>query len=479
MRARDIEALLLAALLHDVGHLAFGHYLEEMAGLFRGRTHVDYAVLLLDPSRGTATCKGHPVLFGAPNRDAAEADRELIKSVVRKDWGVRGAEVDELLARAAEILRLGHDTGAAKRGRGRFVPEMSRELKQEVLHSIMDSAIDADKLDYLLRDAYHSGVHYPQGIDVDRFFQSLTALAFFPHQRRQNAGPLRASIAVTDKGLLPVESILIARYQMFSCVYWHHTTRALTAMLQYLVLSYLESAASEAATNRRLDELIARYRELEDQEAVVWLRGQLLRDKNAPKEVLTLWREAADAVLGVDRTLIYWAVFELQYKPGEAQTERRIFEGLSEATKIPPGSGTAASVKHYRAVRSEFSRLLAEKLGGKVKFADGEVLVDIPPAGKDQVDNVFVIKQGEKRRKVYRIQELSPLANAVSNAFSYWVRKPRVFMNPKVWKRCRDAGLGERDIWEACFAALEDTALHQPYLPLERGRVAHGPDNVS
>jgi HD superfamily phosphohydrolase len=485
--ARDVEALLLAALLHDVGHLAFGHYLEEMEGLFRGRTHVDYAVLLLDPRRGTegaASRQTSPVLFGRQSRKAAETDRELIRSAVRNNWGVQEEELDELLERAAEILRLKHSATAASQGAGCLAPRTSRELKQEVLHSIMDSAIDADKLDYLLRDAHHSGVHYAQGIDVDRFYQSLTAIPFFPRHDPQNADTLRASIAVTERGLLPVESILIARYQMFSCVYWHHTTRALTAMLQYLVLSYLAlSGDSEAAVNRRLDELIARYRKLEDEEAIVWLKGQLLSDRTALPEVVDLRGDMADGVLGADRKLIYWSVFELQYRPGEAQKERKIFEGLREATKIPPEGSPAASVNHYRAVRAEFSKLLSEKLDKKVLFADGEVLIDIPPAGKDQVDNVFVVRQGgeqgAKQGKIYQIQELSPIANAVGDAFSYWVRKPRVFMNPKTSKRCRAAGFGDKNVWEACFSAVEDMVLRQPYLPLSRARSGRGSDSAS
>jgi hypothetical protein len=47
---RDIEALLTAALLHDIGHIAFGHALEEMSGLFEGRMHEDYAI---DVARGS------------------------------------------------------------------------------------------------------------------------------------------------------------------------------------------------------------------------------------------------------------------------------------------------------------------------------------------------------------------------------------------------------------------------------------------
>jgi hypothetical protein len=44
--AVDIRAVLLAAILHDSGHLAFGHFIEEMDDLMVGLKHADYIIFL-------------------------------------------------------------------------------------------------------------------------------------------------------------------------------------------------------------------------------------------------------------------------------------------------------------------------------------------------------------------------------------------------------------------------------------------------
>src|SRR5205814_8597982 len=99
--------------------------------------------------------------------------------------------------------------------------------------------------------AHHCGVEYPRGIDKLRFMQSLTVMPVPPpvtlperaeeHQPRTR----RASICVTEKGILPLESLVVARYQMFRAVYWQHTVRAQTAMLQFAIEEYLARGRPE------------------------------------------------------------------------------------------------------------------------------------------------------------------------------------------------------------------------------------------
>jgi len=45
--ALDVRAVLLASILHDAGHLAFGHFIEEMDDLMQGLKHSDYTLVLL------------------------------------------------------------------------------------------------------------------------------------------------------------------------------------------------------------------------------------------------------------------------------------------------------------------------------------------------------------------------------------------------------------------------------------------------
>ena len=83
--------------------------------------------------------------------------------------------------------------------------------------SLVTGQIDADRADYLLRDAYHIGTNYGS-YDLRRLLVTLT-IAEHP----ETGAPM---IAVEDGGLHAAEALIIARYMMFTQVYFHHTRRA-------------------------------------------------------------------------------------------------------------------------------------------------------------------------------------------------------------------------------------------------------------
>src|SRR5690348_9752079 len=96
---------------------------------------------------------------------------------------------------------------------------------REPLAGLVSGSLDVDKLDYLSRDAWMCGVPYGV-IDVDRLLTSLTVAA----------GPDgRPALALHEKGLAALESLLFAKYQMYRNVYWHHAVRSATGMFKRLV----------------------------------------------------------------------------------------------------------------------------------------------------------------------------------------------------------------------------------------------------
>ncbi len=96
---------------------------------------------------------------------------------------------------------------------------------REPLAGLIAGSLDVDKLDYLSRDAWMCGVPYGV-IDVDRLLGSLTVAP----------GPDgRPTLALHEKGLAALESLLFAKYQMYRNVYWHHAVRSATAMFKRLV----------------------------------------------------------------------------------------------------------------------------------------------------------------------------------------------------------------------------------------------------
>jgi HD superfamily phosphohydrolase len=81
--------------------------------------------------------------------------------------------------------------------------------------------LDADRMDYLQRDAFFTGVAGGK-YDAD---QLLGSLRIFQVDGRQVLG-------IDRRGVVALESFLLARYMMFASVYFHHTTRMFERILQ-------------------------------------------------------------------------------------------------------------------------------------------------------------------------------------------------------------------------------------------------------
>lgn len=162
------ELLIVAALLHDLGHWPFCHPIEDLA------------------------------LEGMPPHES-NAARFLLRDtqlahVLRHEWSIDPAEVLDVLVPKSDTPQL------------------------RLLRSILSGPIDVDKMDYLERDSLHCGVPYGRNFDKQRLIQSLVL---------NEAGD---GLALTDKGKTAAELMVFARYVMFSEVYWHHAVRSATSM---------------------------------------------------------------------------------------------------------------------------------------------------------------------------------------------------------------------------------------------------------
>ena len=80
--------------------------------------------------------------------------------------------------------------------------------------------LDADRMDYLLRDAYFTGVAGGT-FDAAQLVGSLRVLEVDG----------RPQLGVDGRGVVALESFVLARYMMFASVYFHHTTRAFERVL--------------------------------------------------------------------------------------------------------------------------------------------------------------------------------------------------------------------------------------------------------
>ncbi len=107
-----------------------------------------------------------------------------------------------------------------------FSPREIALLCTTPLGEIITSDIGSDRMDYLLRDSHYTGVAYGV-IDSDRIANSL---AF-----------LRQRLVLRERGLEAAESLLVARFTMFSTVYLHKTVRIASRMLQQAICLALQS----------------------------------------------------------------------------------------------------------------------------------------------------------------------------------------------------------------------------------------------
>jgi hypothetical protein len=107
------------------------------------------------------------------------------------------------------------------------------------LQGLISGSLDLDKIEYLKRDALMCGVPYGE-IDVDRLTHSMVLL--------DDPDTGRRTVAVVEKGLAALESLLFAKYQMYRNVYWHHAVRSATAMYKRVVGDALRSGALSDAS---------------------------------------------------------------------------------------------------------------------------------------------------------------------------------------------------------------------------------------
>lgn len=180
----SIQTLVVAALLHDIGHYPFSHTLEEL---------------------------GYPII------EHEKVGRSIIEN----------SEIAPILERDYHL--------SPERVADFIDPPKTKALPadDELLNSLLSGALDVDKLDYLPRDARACNVPYG-GVDVARLQESLRVHPNVQGQRR---------VVVTHKGISPLHSLLHARQEMFDNIYWHHTSRAFQVMLMRAVQEALQCGA--------------------------------------------------------------------------------------------------------------------------------------------------------------------------------------------------------------------------------------------
>ncbi len=217
-----IQLARLVGLLHDIGHLAYSHMTENalFSIALQGAKPIDEnAKRLYDELSSYSSGKGLKV---------HEAyTRALIERLIRKASEDREAmdfdEIQSLLRLAAEALEPQSEQAE------KVLEELGlRNGALSVIHEMISNEIaDADRLDYLQRDAQSTGIVYGN-IDLERLIRGI----------RVNVTDKGPHLALDVKSLQTLEDIFDARYKMYRSVYYHHKviaiSKAVTRFLTYL-----------------------------------------------------------------------------------------------------------------------------------------------------------------------------------------------------------------------------------------------------
>jgi uncharacterized protein len=203
---RDLQLVRLASLLHDVGHAPFSHAAED---------------LLPEQDNGKKFKHEHysAAIVRTELRDVIETH-----ALNTTNYGFTADDVAALI-------------------------EGSTSAKQRLFwRDLIDGQMDADRMDYLLRDSYHAGVQYGK-FDLNRLVNTVRAI---PGTRGR-----APRLGIDEGGAHAAEGLVLARYFMFTQVYFHKTRVAYDIHLRGALKELLPSGKFPPPTTTGLGEFLA------------------------------------------------------------------------------------------------------------------------------------------------------------------------------------------------------------------------------
>lgn len=198
-------SLRLAGLLHDVGHGPFSHVSERVYG----RMPEMRSVLDWIQSDYGVTPKEHEALSFL-----------VVRSRSFRSWFdaqiVRGGLMPRSLTSRLDLDRLAG-----------WIIGYEKEPKSKYLADIINGPMDADKLDYLARDAYFGGLAI--AYDLDRYLKTIEVVTT---TRRDGVQVIRLGLPLS--GLNALEQIVISKMMLYSYMYYHQKVRVAEALFEDL-----------------------------------------------------------------------------------------------------------------------------------------------------------------------------------------------------------------------------------------------------
>jgi len=293
----EYEAAQIAILLHDIGHGPFSHALEH--SLLQGIKHESLSYLLMSALND---------------------------------------EFDGRLELALRIFR--------------------NSYPRKFLHQLVSSQLDIDRLDYLKRDCFFTGVQEGT-IGVDRIISMLSVY--------------REQLVVEQKGIYSIENFLTARRLMYWQVYLHKTTLSAERMLVGIIkrAQTLVQGGERVTSSASLQMFLKNSFSIEDfRTNAKALKSFGVLDDNDIWGGIKCWRDHHDKILStLCKMLLERRLFQitLSSDPIKKQTIEKV---------------RAAVSKHYLTLRAESNYLFSYGSVSNEAYAEGQQINIITKQGE-------------------------------------------------------------------------------------------------
>lgn len=341
------QLVIIACLLHDIGHGPFSHTFED---LFHDKAirHEDWTPFFLAEYRTDA-------FFAAynkhnPRHHLTSEKFQLIEDMI-----------------------------------------MHRRTSKKVLADIVSSQLDADRLDYLLRDSHFCGVAYGE-FDLSWMLHCM-AIVHSSHGER---------LGITHKGIGVVEHYLVARRLMTRNIYHYQKKMALEFLLVQLLKSLSENLTNplyKEITNTRLGQFLLAAHNFNQQADKSATAKTTFLQQNYP-----IYKELCDYDV--------FAVIKLLSDKNDNHPAIQIAKRLQNRLmpKVIRLDQTTTPIAN--------ELIAALKQDGKNKFHDWQVSVIETPHQSYKVDNdpILVVNEHDV---VKPINEISLLINAISDKYEH------------------------------------------------------------
>jgi len=219
---RKMSRLLrLSGLFHDIGHGPYSHQFDEIV----------YAKAKIagghDDQRAT-------ILTEVVPQQMLEVYRNRMKDYWRK-------EVQKDLRLSGFLEETSKDTDeAVLEAFGELGRQVNRLFEGETLgtpyFNIVQGPLGADRMDFVLRDAYYSGTSQYGTVDLQRIIRNASIVAVKGIER----------LCYDEKVIDNIYAVLFGRFMMYKNVYFHKTARAADLMLQKILELLYEPMGLEA-----------------------------------------------------------------------------------------------------------------------------------------------------------------------------------------------------------------------------------------